>query len=272
MRHAIDPKIDCVFRTLLGTEPNSNLLLHFLNAFLANDLPAPLTSVDILESYKNKAFYDDDVSVVAVNVRDHLERCYQIEVQLNSHKHLTKQFLYDWSYIHSQQLQDAKNYRKLMPTFVISLLTENLIEDDQIIHDFRMLDQQGIASLGFGGYTLVEIKKFNNNQIDNEQQRWIKFFNEGVNVVDNALPNWMQTPEMKQAMNTLSYFSENQQQYFRYKARLDYIRERNTINQELIDTRVELEAEKQRAKAERQRADAALAEIEQLKALLAKKN
>ncbi len=38
MRHAIDPKIDCVFKALLGSEENRNLLIHFLNAFLAQDL------------------------------------------------------------------------------------------------------------------------------------------------------------------------------------------------------------------------------------------
>ncbi len=30
MRHAIDPKIDCVFKALLGSEENRNLLIHFL--------------------------------------------------------------------------------------------------------------------------------------------------------------------------------------------------------------------------------------------------
>jgi chromosome segregation ATPase len=31
MKHRIDPKIDCVFKALLGSEENRNLLLHFLN-------------------------------------------------------------------------------------------------------------------------------------------------------------------------------------------------------------------------------------------------
>ena len=30
MLHAIDPKIDCVFKALLGNEENRNLLIHFL--------------------------------------------------------------------------------------------------------------------------------------------------------------------------------------------------------------------------------------------------
>jgi hypothetical protein len=30
MKHRIDPKIDCVFKALLGSVENRNLLVHFL--------------------------------------------------------------------------------------------------------------------------------------------------------------------------------------------------------------------------------------------------
>ena len=56
MRHAIDPKIDCVFKALLGSEENRNLLIHFLNAFLAPDLIEPLVWVEILNPYNDKEF------------------------------------------------------------------------------------------------------------------------------------------------------------------------------------------------------------------------
>ena len=35
MQHPIDPKIDCVFKALLGAEDNRALLIHFLNALAA---------------------------------------------------------------------------------------------------------------------------------------------------------------------------------------------------------------------------------------------
>ena len=41
MRHPIDPKVDCVFKALLGAESNRDLLIHFLNAILGADLPGP---------------------------------------------------------------------------------------------------------------------------------------------------------------------------------------------------------------------------------------
>jgi hypothetical protein len=51
MRHAIDPKIDCVFKALLGAEANRDLLVHFLNAMLGSELPAPIVDVVILNPY-----------------------------------------------------------------------------------------------------------------------------------------------------------------------------------------------------------------------------
>jgi len=39
MRHPIDPRIDSVFKALLGAESNRALLIHFLNAMLGAELP-----------------------------------------------------------------------------------------------------------------------------------------------------------------------------------------------------------------------------------------
>ena len=45
MKHPIDPKIDCVFKVLLGTDRNRRLLIHFLNAILAGEFTAPIIEV-----------------------------------------------------------------------------------------------------------------------------------------------------------------------------------------------------------------------------------
>ena len=95
----------------------------------------------------------------------------------------------------------------------------------------------------------------------------------------------MITREMKQAMSTLSTFSEKDQHYFQYQARQEYLREQRTIQHELEQaTRALLQAnqreqlalqEKQaaqlREEATRQREELAIVKIERLKALLAQK-
>jgi len=82
MKHRIDPKIDCVFKALLGSESNSNLLIHFLNAMLGGELAAPITRVEILNPYNDKEFFDDKLSIVDVKAEDEAEQLYQVEIQI----------------------------------------------------------------------------------------------------------------------------------------------------------------------------------------------
>ncbi|MDO9140686.1 MAG: hypothetical protein Q7U38_10200, partial [Methylobacter sp.] len=89
---------------------------------------------------------------------------------------------------------------------------------------------------------------------------------------DSALPDWMSTQEMKQAMSTLSIFSEKERRYHQYQSRQEYLREQRTIQLELEQTSQALIEERQEKQASLKREEAALAEIERLKALLAKKN
>ena len=265
MRHAIDPKIDCVFKALLGSEENRNLLIHFLNAFLAQDLAEPLVWVDILNPYNDKEFLSDKLSIVDVKARDSHDRLYQIEIQLTSYAHLPSRIIYNWADIYSQQLKSGQEYHELRPTYSIWLLAENLIVDDNAyVHHYKMRDEQGQTLTPHGGIWLLELKKFNANQVETEDQRWLKFFKDGERLNDEALPDWMITQEMKQAMSTLSTFSEKDQQYYQYQARQEYLREQRTIQSEL-------ELANKREEAANKREALALAEIERLKALLAQK-
>ena len=155
-----------------------------------------------------------------------------------------------------------------------------------------MRDEQGQTLTPHGGIWLLELKKFNAIQVETEDQRWLKFFKDGERLNDEALPDWMITQEMKQAMSTLSTFSEKDQQYYQYQARQEYLREQRTIQSELeLANKREEAANKreslalnekkvaeQEMKAAMLREDEtkeqvilALAEVERLKALLAQK-
>jgi predicted transposase/invertase (TIGR01784 family) len=279
MRHAIDPKIDCVFKALLGSEENRNLLIHFLNAFLAQDLIEPLVWVEILNPYNDKEFLSDKLSIVDVKARDSHDRLYQIEIQLTSYGHLPARIIYNWADIYSQQLKSGQDYLELRPTYSIWLLAENLISDDnETVHHYKMRDEQGNTLTQHGGIWLLELKKFKANRIETEDQRWLKFFREGEQLNDEALPDWMTTREMKQAMSTLSTFSEKDQHYYQYQARQEYLREQRTIQHELEQATKALlqanereEAANQREEAGKKREELAIVEIERLKALLAQK-
>ena len=286
MKHRIDPKVDCVFKALLGAEPNRNLLTHFLNAILAAELTAPIIGVSILNPYNDQEFVDDKLSIVDVKAEDQQGQIYQIEIQLASHRHLPARILYTWADLYSQQLSSGEDYGELRPTYAIWLLAENLIKGDaDYARDYQLRDQRGRALIAHGGLWLLELQKYTGEPIETEQQRWLKFFKEGEQLDDGQLPDWMNTDEMRQAMNTLRQFSEKERDYHAYQARQNFLREQRAIQKEREEIQKELEQErqeKQTALQEKQAAlqeaeialrekQVALAEIERLKALLAEK-
>lgn len=280
MKHHIDPKIDCVFKALLGAEDNRNLLVHFLNAILGSDLAAPISDVEILNPYNDKEYLEDKLSIVDVKARDANNTIYQIEIQLLNFANLPGRILYNWADIYSQQLQSGDSYHQLRPTFSIWLLAENLIKDDaDYVHTYKIRDTKGRILNDHCAIWLLELQKFTAPQIENEQQRWLRFFSEGEQLDDDAgLPDWMTTTEMRQAMSTLRQFSEKDRDYHAYQARQNFLREQLSRQQELDEERqAKLEAiQREQAAAKRElaaeaREQAALKEIERLKALLSQK-
>jgi predicted transposase/invertase (TIGR01784 family) len=270
MKHRIDPKIDCVFKALLGSEENRNLLVHFLNAILTSDLTAPITEVEILNPYNDKEFLDDKLSVVDVKAKDRDGRLYQIEIQLLTYRHLPERMVYTWCDIISQQLQSGNDYSLLKPVYSIWLLAENLLPGEgEYAHEYTLCDRQGRSLCKLGGIHLLELKKFTAEHVETEEQRWLKFFKDGGQLDEAALPDWMNTDEMRQAMNTLKLFSEKERDYHAYQSRQNYLREQRTIQVEIEQMQHDMEQAQQDLQRERMEKQAALTEIERLKALLA---
>jgi len=277
MKHRIDPKIDCVFKALLGSVENRNLLVHFLNAILTSDLTAPITEAEILNPYNDKEFLDDKLSVVDVKAKDSEGRLYQIEIQLLTYRHLPERMVYTWCDIISQQLQSGNDYSLLKPVYSIWLLAENLLPGEtDYAHEYKLQNRQGRSLADLGGIHLLELKKFTAERIETEEQRWLQFFKEGEQLDEAALPDWMNTTEMRQAMNTLKLFSEKERDYHAYQARQNYLREQRTIQVEIEQMQHDMEQAQQDLQRERSEKQAALQreqslqeENERLKALLA---
>jgi predicted transposase/invertase (TIGR01784 family) len=262
MKHRIDPKIDCVFKALLGSVENRNLLVHFLNAILTGDLTAPITEAEILNPYNDKEFLDDKLSVVDVKAKDSEGRLYQIEIQLLTYRHLPERMVYTWCDIIGQQLQSGTDYSLLKPVYSIWLLAENLLPSEtEQPQEYKLQNRQGHTLADLGGIHLLELKKFTADQIETEEQRWLQFFKEGEQLDEAALPDWMNTDEMRQAMNTLKLFSEKERDYHAYQARQNYLREQRTIQIEREEDLREMEKIKQ----EKERIEQEMKQIEQEK-------
>ena len=257
MKHHIDPRIDCVFKALLGSEGNLNLLIHFLNAVLNQDLSEPITWVEILNPYNEKEFLSDKLSVVDIKAKDSQDRLFQVEIQMQMYSNLPERVIYNWADIYSQQLKSGHEYSKLKATYSIWLMAENIIKDDQYLHEYKLRDENGSVLTEHGSILLLELNKFNEKRILDDKQIWLKFFKEGESLDDKSLPDWMNTNEMRQAMSTLRQFSEKEQNYHLYQARQNFLREQRTIQWEFEQS---LEQERELKLAAMKREMAALQE------------
>ncbi len=270
MKHRINPQVDCVFKALLGAENNRNLLIHFINAMLQSELPSPVATVELLNPYNDKEWLNDKLSIVNVKARDQNGNLYQLEIQLLNYKALPARMLYTWADIYTQQLQNGLSFQSLQPTYAIWLLAENLFKDDaEYRHAYKFRNAEGTPLIEHGGVLTLELNKFHAAQVENEQQRWLKFFKDGGQLNDAALPHWMQTREMIQAMTTLTQFSDKERDYHRYQARQNYLREQlsiaieqEAVREELEAGRRELEAGRRELEAERRKRETQLKELE----------
>jgi hypothetical protein len=75
-------------------------------------------------------------------------------------------------------------------------------------------------------------------------------FQRGEGLNEEALPVWMQTGEMKQAMSTLRAFSEKERAYHTYQARQNYLRIQRSNQRHLK----EMQSEMERARSAREEA------------------
>ncbi|MEA1968514.1 MAG: Rpn family recombination-promoting nuclease/putative transposase [Thermodesulfobacteriota bacterium] len=231
MKHKIKPIVDCVFKTLLGSEKNKNILIHFLNAVTGFKDKNKIIDVVIQNPYNEREFIGGKLSVVDIKAKCQNDFQYQIEIQLKVHAALDNRILYNWSTIYHSQIKKKDNYTLLKPVFSIWILDGILFSGvnnwhltfgiNDPVHNISLTDHLRID--------LFQLPLFNKKEnISSEKERWLYFFKYGeFQDIDN-LPPILQTKEMRQAMETLQDFSENQKNYLLYQSRINAQLELNT--------------------------------------------
>jgi predicted transposase/invertase (TIGR01784 family) len=263
MHRPIDPKVDCVFKTLFGSDDHRDLLIHFLNALLADDLAAPITDVDILNPYNERETLDDKLTVVDVKARDAARRLFQIEIQLLVFANLAPRILYAWADLFSQQLQRGGDYRALQPVYAIWILDGTLFrERPEYAHRYRWRDDRGRLLLDHGTIRVFELSKFDVEPVQSDAERWLRFLKDGETLDSTRLPAWMQPPIMRSAMSTLNAFSEKERDYHRYQSRQEALRVQRAVAYELEERRAAEQAALQAAQDALQAKEAALQDKE----------
>ncbi|MCP4396091.1 MAG: Rpn family recombination-promoting nuclease/putative transposase [bacterium] len=260
MKPHINPKVDFAFKMLLGNEQHKGLLVHFLNAVLADEPEIHIQTVDLLNPFNEREFENDKLSVVDVKARDDTGRWYQVEIQLLSHAGLIERILYTLCTLYYHQLKKGKAYTSLQPVIAIWILNEPLFDLKGVYHlPFKLLNEEHNLLLSEAlRIDLLQLPKWPGPQeVHDELDRWFCLFREAEEADTEHLPDLLQSDEMKEAIQVLHQISESQREYFIYQQRLDALSLEATKQQEREEAeRQKDEAERQKDEAERQKDEA----------------
>lgn len=245
MKHSIDPLVDCVFKTILGSEENKELLIHFLNAVMKPTPEYRIDDVDIQNPFNERKFKLDKLTIVDLKAKDQLDNYYQIEVQLSTHPTLIQRMLFTWSSIYHSLIDKGEQYSCLKPVISIWILNDNLFPDVKSHHlPFGLYNiENNLFLTDHMSIHLLQLQKWEwTGEFRDELDRWMYTFKEGKNLdIDNP-PEILRTREMKKVMDVMRRFSENETDYHLYESRRIAHMEANAIKEWKAAVTAEIEA------------------------------
>ena len=220
----VSPRVDCVFKALMGDPARSGILIDFLNAVIAPT--APVVSVQIKNPVHLPDFVGDDFTVVDVLATDALGRVFQVEMQSWNETALKERALYTWADLYEGQLVAGQSYGALRPVISIWILDENTLRNaPNFHHRFVVCDPERQVQLSthLEIHTLELAKwRAQPSPLSSALAGWMAFFSEAEGWAD--LPSDLHTLPLEEAMAVLQEFKTNAEWNAVYRARLDWQR------------------------------------------------
>jgi predicted transposase/invertase (TIGR01784 family) len=239
MKIGIRAWIDFAFRKIFGKPGNEICLISLLNAVLR--FPHPVVSVEYLNPFGIKDFETDKLVCVDVKATDQRGRVLIVEIQIVVQSSFAKRAVFYACEAYTDQLRAGQGYGDLKATYSICLLMRNLWDDDQLHHQFRLVDRESgrVMEDSIEIHT-VELAKYNGALSDvrsasvlEQWAYWIKNSSEHtVEELQELLPG-LEFLRATGELNAIREITEEKQMYdAREKASLD-------IQSNLIDARQE---------------------------------
>lgn len=222
MRTGIDPTVDYAFKRVFATEENAPLLIHFLNAVLEPEPSKRIVAIELLTTVNDRQTADDKVTLVDLRVRDSAGRHYIIEMQLVVTQAFRERILYYGCRDYAQQLQDGVDYAGLMPTIVICIVGKKLFPKESGHHFCFRLTAEG-CSVPFTDRLeihTIELEKFaaTSDDLATALDQWLFFLKNGDELEAGNLPESLDSPEVRQAVEVLDMISQAERDRELYEA------------------------------------------------------
>jgi len=229
--------IDFAFRKIFGKPENEICLISLLNAVLK--LPSLSCRSSYLNPFGNKDFETDKLVCVDVKATDQRGRVFVIEVQIVVESSFAKRAIFYTCEAYTDQLRVGQGYSDLKATYSICLLMRNLWNDQQLHHQFQLVERESKVVLEESiEIHTVELAKYNGTaeavrgaSVLEQWAYWIKNANDHSVAELQALLPGLEFLRATGELNAMREITEEKQMYdASEKASLD-------IQSNLIDAR-----------------------------------
>ena len=184
---------DAVFKLVFGQEQNAWILKGMLNALLELEGRDRICELSVLNPANDAEFVGDKVTYLDVKVKDELERRYNIEMQICVPRSWPKRALYYASKLYASQLLEGQKYWELQRTISLSILLENLLRENERLHNVFRFHNDEDGALLHGGLIemhFLELQKFAKcepEELETPLEKWLYILRYGQRYRDGTI-------------------------------------------------------------------------------------
>lgn len=185
MEHVItkylDPKNDVAFKKIFGTEKNKDILIHFLNDVLGEDITTPIVSVKFLSPIQLPELVGAKQSTVDVLCTDQNGTQIIVEMQVVKNEGFEKRAQYYAAKAYCNQAEPGDDTYVNLKAVIFLAITQFIMFPDKesyksehVILDSKTLERD-FKDFSF---TVIELPKFTHDisELKTIEHRWCYFF------------------------------------------------------------------------------------------------
>jgi predicted transposase/invertase (TIGR01784 family) len=247
MRDIINPRVDLAFKKLFGVEENKDLLISLINSIISEE--DQITDIELMNPYNPRNFKNDKLSILDIKAKDRYGQRYNIEVQISDEADYDKRALYYWAKLYTEQLKQSSDYSELRKAIGIHILNFTSIPGVEKYHNAFRLTEKETGMHYFKDIELhtIELSKFEDNKskemgimlsrIKSSLDRWAAFLTKYSLLDRKNLPEELNDPNIKKALEVLNVMSFDAQEREAYESHLKWLRiEASTIKKVQVES------------------------------------
>lgn len=230
----MNPRVDLVFKKIFGIEENKDLLISLINSIVSAE--DQVLDVTLLNPYNLTRFKEEKLSILDIKAQGACGKKFNIEIQVTDEADYDKRALYYWAKLYTEQLKVSGDYGDLDKVIGIHILNFVSILDSKKYHNAFHITEKEAGFSYFDALELhtVELKKFTDH-VGHERQQlaakiqtsldmWSAFLTRHELLNSKQLPQTLDKPEIKKALDILTVMHLSDIEQEAYDARLKWLK------------------------------------------------